>query len=140
MSDIIELGSDGTFEMPMPPVPLKGSSGVSAGNVEASAEGKNENEAYLEDASANALKGVASIPQGGYKIYDEHDARALSVVVRFQTEEERVKSCRVSSTSVEVTTTDGTVMTVPLVNAVKANTATCSTADSVVVVRIQKAT
>jgi hypothetical protein len=138
MCDVIELGDDGAFEMPMPPPSAKGS-GV-AGNVNdpENAAGS-ENDPYLEDAAANALKGVAAISPGGYKIYDEHDARALSIVVRFETEEERVKGCRVSSAQVEVTTSAGTTMTVPLVNAVKPGSATCTTAENVVVIRVNKA-
>ena len=92
-----------------------------------------------QDSAANAYKGVSNIPHGGYKIYDEHDARALSVVIRFTTDEERASGCRVSGTSVEVTTTTGAGMTVPLVNTVKPETATCSTAESLVIVRITKA-
>ena len=139
MSDeILEIGVDGTFEIPMPPPPSKGSDGRAEESFSDENKAGETNESPLEDAVSNAQKGISAIAPGGYKIYDEHDARALSIVIRFETEEERVKGCRVSSTSVEVTTSAGTVLKVPLVNTVRPDSAICSTSESVVLVRVMK--
>jgi hypothetical protein len=138
MEDVIEIGADGTFELDLPPPPKVTSSSKvvdGAGDLDYVTDKKDP---LLEDAETNAMNALSIIPPGGYKIYDEHDAKSLSVAIRLRDDDERVKDCRVSGNAIEVTTTDNTVMTVALPHVVDPTTATCTTADTIVIVRITK--
>ena len=146
--EVLELGSDGTFELPPTPLPASifsktlgesiGSSSGSAPSAHVLESQSDPSKAYLEDAAANAIKSISMIEEGGYKIYEESDSRFLSVVIRFRSPDERAESCRISASSVDVTTSDNTTYHVHLPNAVKPETATCSTCDNVSILRMGK--
>ena len=90
------------------------------------------------DAETDALKSISDLPFGGYKIYEHRDSAYLSILIRFNKEDERTSKCVVGSSSIEVTSTNGTTYKVPLDTNIQPESGTASAYEALVVLKVEK--
>ena len=136
--EIIEMNDDGSFSIPAPPRVNNASDLKIPPSPPSAADLVSEKDPYLEDAEKNALKSIAGITPGGYKIYAHSDAKYLSVLIRFKTPDEITSKCMVGSSSIEVVSSAGMCYKVPLSNTIKPDTAIASAFESVVLLKVER--
>lgn len=136
MSDeIIEMSDDGTFEIPSTPYEVKS---LSDFDLPPPPNNDTDNGPIDDDAETDALKSISDLPSGGFKIYEHRDSTFLSILIRFNREDERTSKCVVSSSTIEVISTGGTTYKVPLGTNVKPESGTASAYEALVVLKVEK--
>ena len=138
--EILEMGVDGTFEIPSPSRAMIEDDSDDETTTPTSFKEVKDTDgklAYIQSSNHTFKNLIADIAPGGFKVMESKSSNAIIVVIILG-EKEKAEKLNVFAKSIEVETSNKRIVTVDLIVDVDIKTAVASSYDSILCVNIKK--